>query len=103
MEAAFTHFVQRKPLGDTQETAKTAANVIPLSHTASPSASDDYYQTVVITALLNILKDQSLTSHHHTVIEAIMSIFKTQGLKCVTFLPQVRGHVLSHLSILKFY
>jgi FKBP12-rapamycin complex-associated protein len=45
---------------------------------------------VVINALLGILKDQSLSSQHHTVIEAIMSIFKTQGLKCVTFLPQVR-------------
>jgi hypothetical protein len=43
---------------------------------------------VVITALLSILEDQSLSSQHHTVIEAVMSIFKTQGLKCVTFLPQ---------------
>lgn len=51
--------------------------------------SDDYYQTVVINALLGILNDQALSSQHHTVIEAIMSIFKTQGLKCVTFLPQV--------------
>ena len=53
------------------------------------SASDDYYQTVVISALLSVLKDPSLNNHHHTVIEAIMSIFKTQGLKCVTFLPQI--------------
>ena len=50
---------------------------------------DDYYQTVAINALLSILKDQSLNSQHHKVIEAIMSIFKTQGLKCVSFLPQV--------------
>ena len=68
-----------------------AVNAVPIGHTSSSSASDDYYQTVVITALLSILKDQSLSSHHHTVIEAIMSIFKTQGLKCVTFLPQVGG------------
>ncbi|KAI0046207.1 atypical/PIKK/FRAP protein kinase [Auriscalpium vulgare] len=70
------------------ETATPSANAINLTHTTS-SASDDYYQTVVINALLSILKDQSLSSHHHTVIEAIMSIFKTQGLKCVTFLPQI--------------
>ena len=57
--------------------------------TGASTASDDYYQTVAINALLNILKDQSLSNHHHKVIEAIMSIFKTQGLKCVTFLPQV--------------
>ncbi len=51
--------------------------------------TDDYFQTAVITSLLAVLKDPSLSGHHHTVIEAIMSIFKTQGLKCVTFLPQV--------------
>jgi phosphatidylinositol kinase/protein kinase (PI-3 family) len=53
------------------------------------SGAEDYFQTVVINSLLVILKDQTLSSHHHTVIEAVMSIFKTQGLKCVTFLPQV--------------
>ncbi|KAI0064021.1 atypical/PIKK/FRAP protein kinase [Artomyces pyxidatus] len=70
------------------ESSTPAANAINLTHMTS-SASDDYYQTVVVNALLSILKDQSLSSHHHTVIEAIMSIFKTQGLKCVTFLPQI--------------
>jgi FKBP12-rapamycin complex-associated protein len=68
-----------------------AVNIVPAGKGGSSSASDDYYLTVVITALLSILEDQSLSSHHHTVIEAIMSIFKTQGLKCVTFLPQVSG------------
>ncbi len=57
--------------------------------TGASTATDDYYQTVAINALLNILKDQSLGGHHYKVIEAIMSIFKTQGLKCVSFLPQV--------------
>ena len=63
---------------------------------ASTGTSDDYFQTIVINSLLNILKDQSLAQAHHGVIEAIMSIFKTQGLKCVTFLPQVscKGVVL---------
>ena len=68
--------------------AATATVTAPISYTGA-SGSDDYYQTAVIDALLGILKDQSLGGQHHTVIEAIMSIFKTQGLKCVTFLPQV--------------
>ena len=68
--------------------AATATITAPISYTGA-SGSDDYYQTVAINALLGILKDQSLGGQHHTVIEAIMSIFKTQGLKCVTFLPQV--------------
>jgi FKBP12-rapamycin complex-associated protein len=58
---------------------------------ASP---DDYYQKVAVQALLKILKDPSLSTHHHGVIEAIMSMFKTQGLKCVAFLPQVHPSVL---------
>lgn len=53
------------------------------------TSSDDYYQNVAIDALINILKDPSLSTHHHAVIEAVMYMFKTQGLKCVTFLPQV--------------
>ncbi|PWN54196.1 putative TOR1-1-phosphatidylinositol 3-kinase [Violaceomyces palustris] len=53
------------------------------------TSSDDYFQNVAIDALINILKDPSLSTHHHAVIEAIMYMFKTQGLKCVTFLPQI--------------
>ena len=70
----------------------TAVNAVPITPSNTAGASDDYYQTVVFTTLLSVLKDQALSGHHYTVIEAIMSIFKTQGLKCVTFLPQV--HVL---------
>lgn len=68
----------------------TLANTVQRSTAGSSSSPDDYYQTVAINALLSILRDQSLSSQHHKVIEAIMLIFKTQGLKCVSFLPQVR-------------
>jgi serine/threonine-protein kinase mTOR len=72
------------------ETALIAVNQVPVNQSTPPSAqSEDYSQTVVITSLLGILNDPALGTHHHTVIEAIMSIFKTQGLKCVSFLPQV--------------
>ncbi|EIW79336.1 atypical PIKK FRAP protein kinase [Coniophora puteana RWD-64-598 SS2] len=71
------------------ETSPFTVNAVALSHTGSVTASDDYYQSVVISSLLAVLKDSSLTTHHVTVIEAIMNIFKTQGLKCVTFLPQI--------------
>ncbi|KAJ7180725.1 phosphatidylinositol 3-kinase [Mycena filopes] len=71
------------------EIEMTAVNQVALNPPSASTASDDYFQTVVMSALLAILKDPSLNNHHHTVIEAIMSIFKTQGLKCVAFLPQV--------------
>ena len=56
---------------------------------SASTATDEYYQTVAITALLGILRNQGLSGQHHKVIEAIMSIFKTQGLKTAAFLPQV--------------
>lgn len=53
------------------------------------SQPDVFYQSVVINSLLNILGDASLVSNHPVVIEVILAIFKTQGMKCVPFLPQV--------------
>ncbi|KAI0792169.1 FAT-domain-containing protein [Abortiporus biennis] len=78
-----------KPEEEAVSEPSNFSNTIPRNLTGTTTTSDDYYQTVAISALLGILKDQSLRSKHHTVIEAIMSIFKTQGLKCVTFLPQI--------------
>ncbi|KAK3942599.1 phosphatidylinositol 3-kinase tor2 [Diplogelasinospora grovesii] len=52
-------------------------------------SNEDYYPTVVINALLHILKDQSLLQWHGNVVDAIMSIFITLGLKCVSFLDRV--------------
>ncbi|KAG7693019.1 hypothetical protein KL933_004170 [Ogataea haglerorum] len=54
----------------------------------SPS-NEDYFPTVVIKTLLRILKDASLSTHHPAVIQAIMHIFKTLGIKCVPFLDKV--------------
>ncbi|VEU23256.1 DEKNAAC104384 [Brettanomyces naardenensis] len=54
----------------------------------SPS-NEDYFPTVVITTLLKILKDPSLSNHHPAVTQAIMHIFKTLGVKCVPYLEQV--------------
>ncbi|KAJ3318282.1 phosphatidylinositol kinase- protein kinase tor1, partial [Blyttiomyces sp. JEL0837] len=52
-------------------------------------SSDEYYPTVAITALMRILRDPSLSVHHTAVIQAVMYIFKTLGLKCVPFLPRI--------------
>ena len=53
------------------------------------TSTDEYYQNVAIEALITILNDPALSAHHHAAIEAIMYMFKTQGLKCVAFLPQI--------------
>ncbi|KAJ3037894.1 phosphatidylinositol kinase- protein kinase tor1 [Rhizophlyctis rosea] len=62
------------------------ANTMPIG--MGPSA-DDYYPTVAISALMKILRDTSLGAHHMAVIQAVMYIFKTLGLKCVPYLPQI--------------
>ena len=53
------------------------------------TSTDEYYQNVAVEALITILNDPALSAHHHAAIEAIMYMFKTQGLKCVAFLPQI--------------
>lgn len=53
-------------------------------------SNEEYYPTVVMNTLLQtVLKDSSLSQYHSAVIEAIVTIFKTLGLKCVPFLVQI--------------
>ncbi|KAG6864919.1 hypothetical protein C0991_006407, partial [Blastosporella zonata] len=77
---------KNRPDGEATE----SINIVPLKDSNSPPpTSVDPLQSVVFHALLVILNDQTLSTQHVPVIEAIMSIFKTQGLKCVAFLPQI--------------
>jgi FKBP12-rapamycin complex-associated protein len=46
---------------------------------------------------MKILRDPSLSTHHTAVIQAVMFIFKTLGLKCVPFLPQVPAPISSRV------
>ena len=52
-------------------------------------SSEEYYPMTAISSLMKILRDPSLAIHHTAVIQAVMYIFKTLGLKCISFLPQV--------------
>lgn len=74
---------------------------------AGPS-SEEYYPAVAIRSLMKVLKDTSLNVHHSAVITAVMSIFKTQGLKGVPFLNQIIPALLTMMkscpaSMLEFY
>ncbi|KAL3925176.1 MAG: hypothetical protein SGILL_000584 [Bacillariaceae sp.] len=55
---------------------------------------DGFYPTVTIQALMRIFKNQSLAVHHGMVMQAIMFIFKSLGLKCVPFLSQVVPYMM---------
>lgn len=56
--------------------------------------SDDYYPTVAIKALMNILRDPSLSAHHSMVTQAVIFIFKSLGLRCVPFLDHIIPNML---------
>ncbi|QRV74273.1 phosphatidylinositol 3-kinase tor2 [Ceratobasidium sp. AG-Ba] len=60
-----------------------------LAAAAADNNKEEYSSTVVFSSLVNILKTPSLSNHHQPAIEAIMSIYKTQGLKVLGYLPQV--------------
>jgi FKBP12-rapamycin complex-associated protein len=62
-------------------------------------SSDDYFPTVAINALMRILRDPALSQHHSKVIQAVMFILRSLGLKCVSFLHQIIPpflHVMRH-------
>ncbi|KAF2871907.1 armadillo-type protein [Massariosphaeria phaeospora] len=52
-------------------------------------SNEDYYPTIVINTLMGLLKDTSLIQYHSAVVDAVMNIYATMGLKCVPFLSQV--------------
>lgn len=55
----------------------------------TPSNTDEYLPSVAINSLIKVLKDSSLGTYHNRAIQAFMHIFKTLGMKCVSFLPQI--------------
>lgn len=79
---------ERTPQTTRRPEATQLTDVSLMMNGLTPS-QEDYYPTVVINALLQILKDQSLVQWHGNVVDAIMSIFITLGLKCVQFLDRV--------------
>ncbi|KAL9089004.1 MAG: hypothetical protein Q9159_002807 [Coniocarpon cinnabarinum] len=50
---------------------------------------EEFYPTIVIYTLMDLLHDPTLTQYHSNVIEAVMNIYATMGLKCVNFLGKV--------------
>ena len=72
-------------------------------------SSEEYYPTVVINTLMHdILEDHTLVQYHGAVIDAIVTIFKTIGMKCVPFLGSIIPGFLkvirsSHASRLDTY
>lgn len=58
------------------------------------AADGDFYPAVTIQALTRIFKDPSLAVHHGMVMQAIMYIFESLGLRCVPYLKKIVPHML---------
>ena len=72
----------------------TSAVVVALSH-----PHDDYYPTLAITALMNILSSSTLSVHHQKVIQALLFIIKNMSTsRLVTFLPHLIPPTVAILS-----
>ncbi|KAF4129064.1 FATC domain-containing protein [Phytophthora infestans] len=69
-----------------------------LDPTELSPASEAYFPTVAIHALLRILREPSLNAHHHGVIQAIMFIFKSLSTQCVPFLKYILPPFLRVMS-----
>jgi FKBP12-rapamycin complex-associated protein len=78
----------RQVRGSEMDEAEDNLSDVSLMLTISPS-SEEYLPSVAINALMKILKDPTLSAYHTPAIQAFMYIFKTLGMKCVPFLPQI--------------
>jgi len=91
-------------LSESVAETQSKAEVQPVSDVAlimqglTPS-NEEYYPTVVINTLMQtILADHTLVTYHGSVIDAIVTIFKTIGMKCVPFLGQI---IPGFISVIK--
>jgi len=75
--------------GDQNQAEKSDNTDVALLMAGVDPSSDEYYPTVVITALLKILKDPSLSQQYQPATQAILIIFQALQLKMIPFLPQV--------------
>ena len=63
-----------------------ANDPIPVRHLTT--ASDAFYPSVALNALLRVLRDPSASSRHHAVTRSVMYIFRALGMaECVPYLP----------------
>ncbi|KAG0200191.1 phosphatidylinositol kinase- protein kinase tor1 [Mortierella sp. GBA30] len=75
--------------GDSKKSEKSENSDIALLMSGIDPSNDEYYPTVVINALLKILKDPSLSQQYQPATQAILNIFQSLRLKMVPFLPQI--------------
>lgn len=80
--------IEESPESNLRAEAEAESDVTLIMRGISPS-EEQYYPTVVINTLMGMLKDDTLKQYHSAVVEAVMNIYATMGMKCVPFLGTV--------------
>ncbi|KAF2718139.1 TOR1 phosphatidylinositol 3-kinase [Polychaeton citri CBS 116435] len=80
--------IEESPEANLKAEAEMESDVTLIMKGITPSM-EEYYPTIVINTLLQMLKDDTLKQHHEAVVSAIMNIYQTMGMKCVPFLGTV--------------
>jgi FKBP12-rapamycin complex-associated protein len=79
---------ERAPENNMSAETEVLTDVSLIMEGITPS-NEEYYPKIVISTLMGLLRDTSLTQYHTQVIDAVMNIYQTMGLKCVAFLKEV--------------
>nr|QGN03465.1 target of rapamycin [Ixodes ricinus] len=56
---------------------------------------EEFYPAMVVSTLMRIMRDPTLGQHHTNVVQAVVFIFKSLGLRCVPYVPQVLPSLLN--------
>ncbi|KJX99355.1 phosphatidylinositol 3-kinase like protein [Zymoseptoria brevis] len=80
--------MEESPESNLRAEAEAESDVTLIMKGITPS-NEDYYPTVVINTLMSMLKEDTLKQYHSSVVEAVMNIYATMGMKCVPFLSTV--------------
>jgi len=80
--------IEESPESNLRAEAEAESDVTLIMKGVTPS-NEEYYPTVVINTLMGMLKEDTLKQYHSAVVDAVMNIYATMGMKCVPFLPTV--------------
>ncbi|KAK3046508.1 phosphatidylinositol kinase-related protein kinase tor1 [Extremus antarcticus] len=89
--------VEESPETNLRAEAEAESDVTLIMKGITPS-NEEYYPTVVINTLMNMLKDDTNKQYYSAVVEAVMNIYATMGMKCVPFLSTVVPGIVSVLK-----
>ncbi|EMC92726.1 hypothetical protein BAUCODRAFT_76649 [Baudoinia panamericana UAMH 10762] len=89
--------VEESPESNLRAEAEAESDVTLIMKGITPS-NEEYYPTVVINTLMAMLKEDTLKQYHSAVVEAVMNIYATMGMKCVPFLNTVVPGLVSVLG-----